>query len=491
MTRVVIIGGGLGGLGTAVRLAGRGCEVTLCEQGTTLGGKMNRMVREGFTFDTGPSLLTLPEVFSETFAAAGEQLEDHVELLRLDPVAEYRYPDGTRLLHSGDLPSWLDTVRALEPRDVEGVLRLLALGGRVQHLSRESFLRRPPTELPDGRVLRALRHLPLRHAWGNYATVVERHLRSPHLRQLFLRYPTYVGSSPWRCPATLLVIPYLENAFGVWYVRGGLYGIVEALAGIARRQGADLRTGASVEHVEQRDGGVRAVLLTDGTRIPADVVVMNGDADDLPALLGTSPGTRLAESERSLSGLVTVAGVSRSLPGLPHHTICFSADYPREFSQLFDEGLFPDDPTVYVNVPSRSDRTLVPGGGEGEALFLMANAPARQDSWDGETLDLARARVWNRLQASGIPDLSSECVVLDSLTPRTMALRYRMPGGAIYGRHSHGWRNAFLRPANRQPTRGLYLVGGSSHPGGGTPTVLLSSRITSGMILRDRQGERG
>jgi phytoene dehydrogenase-like protein len=222
------------------------------------------------------------------------------------------------------------------------------------------------------------------------------------------------------------------------------------------------------------------VRLHDGTSIQADVIVMNGDASMLMRLMKSPTDQGLPPEQRSMSGFLTLAGLPREVPGLHHHTVYFSADYEHEFRQLIDEARFPTDPTVYVNAPSRSDRSLVPG--DGETLFIMANAPARSEPWDEAATVEARSRVFARLRASGFDAIDAELPVLEHWTPRRIEQAYRMPGGAIYGRHSHGWRGAFMRPANRQRTRGLYVVGGSGHPGGGTPTVLLSAKITSELI---------
>jgi phytoene dehydrogenase-like protein len=211
---------------------------------------------------------------------------------------------------------------------------------------------------------------------------------------------------------------------------------------------------------------------------------MNGDAACAQQLLGNAEAPSSPPAERSLSGLVFLFGVRRSLPEIHHHSVFFSADYRHEFKQLFDERRFPDDPTVYVSAPSRSDRSLVPG--EGEALFVMANAPANDsDAWDDAAIRVARKRVMDRLRKRGFPDIQHDIVVESVWTPRRLADQYLMPGGAIYGTHSHGWRKAFLRPPNKDPKlAGLYYVGGSSHPGGGTPTVLQSARIASELIAR-------
>jgi phytoene dehydrogenase-like protein len=185
-----------------------------------------------------------------------------------------------------------------------------------------------------------------------------------------------------------------------------------------------------------------------------------------------------------MSGLMFLFALRRTMPGRPHHSVFFSADYAAEFRQLFDERRFPDDPTVYVNMPSRTDRTMTPG--EGEVMFVMANAPANDaDAWDDAMVDAARRRVLARLRKAGYPEFEPDIVDSAVWTPRRMAERYGMPGGAIYGRVSHGWRGAFLRPPNKdRRVPGLYYVGGSTHPGGGTPTVLMSAAITSDLIRR-------
>jgi len=482
--RAVVIGGGLGGLATAVRLAARGWRVEVFEQGPRLGGKMNTFEREGFRFDTGPSLITMPWVFEELFEAAGSSLSRHVRLTQVSPLADYVYADGTRFTYTTSLPEWLETVKQLEPRDREGFMKFMRLGARLFALSRETFLRRAPLEPPDLRSLGALRQFPLRHAWGSYHSTVAAHFRSPHLRQMFERYPTYVGSSPYRTPATFAVIPYIEYAYGGWHVEGGLYRIVESLIDLARDLGVSLHTSARVSAIEHEGRRARGVTLADGTKLQADVVVMNGDAALTDEMLGGGNGNGLrSQSERSLSGFVMLLGVKRKLEGLAHHTVYFAEDYRREFSQLFDERRFPEDPTVYVCAPSRTDPCVAPEGCE--TLFVMANAPSVESPWDERQTEEAKAGVFGRLSKGGFPDVARETVVSDVWTPGRFARDYVSPGGAIYGTHSHGWRRAFLRPPNRHArVGGLYHVGGSSHPGGGTPTVLLSAKITTELIER-------
>ncbi len=484
--RAVIIGAGLGGLATALRLAVRGWQVDIVERGGQPGGKMNRWQSEGFTFDTGPSLITMPEVFGELFQLAGTDITDHVELRRLDPVARYVYPSGLDFEYGGPLPALQREFDRCFPGEWSGFLDMMALGGRLFELSRQTFFAQAPGEPPSPRMLGALRSVPVKYGWGGYHATVRRFLRHPALIQFFDRFPTYVGSSPYLVPATLLAIPYLEYGHGAWHVSGGLYNLVAALAALLKARGARLHLFAEAQQIHISSRKVTAVELTDGRRLDADVAVFNGDASHLP-LLAKDAGLPAPTGQRSLSGFVLLLGLRRKLAEQHHHTVYFSSNYRREFDELFGangcQPQFPTDPTVYVNAPSRSDHALAPSAGE--TLFVMANAPSLGVRWDDEMTDVARRRVLARLATGGLELAPEDIVVERAWTPAEFEKAYSMPGGAIYGQASHGWRGAFLRPANRERrVGGLYRVGGSSHPGGGTPTVLLSARIVDRLISR-------
>ncbi|MGQ9634526.1 MAG: phytoene desaturase family protein [Bryobacteraceae bacterium] len=479
--RVVVVGAGLGGLATALRLQAGGWQVTVLDNGPTPGGKMNRWTSGGYKFDTGPTLLTMPQLLRQLYEDLGERLEEHLELTALDPHAEYVYPDGVRLRVPARFEDWLRVVRDIEREDAEGIQQLHLLGERIYRLSELTFFRQHPLTPLRPPPREALRCFPLRHVWGNYAKTVERFLRNSRLKQIYLRYPTYVGSSPYRCPATLLVIPYIEHAFGVWYVRGGMYRLAESLASLACERGVEMVLGAEVVRIENDGRRVTGVTLASGERVKADRVVYNGDAARLGLLLGGQeqpPGR-----SRSLSGVVWLTGMRRRLPGLHHHTVLFSSDYQREFEELFDHRRFPTEPTVYVNAPT--EPTLAPP--EGQAVYLMANAPGNGGiEWYERNVAEAKRRILARVRRAGLPDVEAEAEVQEMWEPARMQRRFLAPGGAIYGENSHGWRKAFLRPPNRfRHLRGLYCVGGSFHPGGGVPMVLLSAEMAAGLMQQE------
>ncbi len=473
--KAVVIGGGLGGLAAALRLRARGWDVAVCEANPTLGGKMNRWSRDGLVFDTGPSLITMPHVFRELYEALGERMDDHVSFVRVHPFAEYRFGSGARVVCPAGMDEWRSVVREIEPGDVRGIDRLHEIGRKVYELSARTFFRRSPFSPPSWRELAALRFLPLRGAWGNYARTVEQHVRNPLLRMIYHRYATYVGSSPYCCPATLLVIPYIEQAFGAWHARGGLYSIVESLTRLAAARGVELRTSARVVAIERNRKRATGVLVDDATRIAADAVIMNGDSETVPELLGGKAA--IDPASRSMSGVILLCRRTE-LPLRAHHTVVFSDNYSAEFEQLMGCRAFPNDPTVYISAPRVSEPSASTG------VFVMANAPATAEDWGARELDVAIAAVSRRLRAAGI--VLDRADVLDVWYPGRFAQSYFAPFGSIYGGNSHGWRNAFFRTPNRsRELRGLYFVGGSSHPGGGTPTVLLSARITADLVDRD------
>ncbi|MCS7316393.1 MAG: phytoene desaturase family protein [Bryobacterales bacterium] len=481
--RAVVIGAGLSGLAAALRLRRLGLTVTVCDNGERPGGKMNRWRAADFCLDTGPTLLTMPEVLRRLFHDLGEPLEQHLEIRRLDPHAEYVFPDGSRLAVPASWEEWLKEIASFAPADVQGLRRLHEVGRRIYLVSRETFFRNHPLAASRSPSWSTLRQLPLRYAWGNYARVVARLLRNERLRRVYLRYPTYVGSSPYLTPATLLVIPFLEHHTGVWFVQGGMYRIVESLVGWAGHSGVQLRLGEQVVGIEHERARVRAVRLASGARLQTEVIVYTGDSASLPLLLGEPIRTRPAT--RSLSGLVVLLGFERKVAELHRHTVFFSEDYREEFEDLFSRRRFPRDPTVYVHAPAESE--CAPAGGQ--ALYLMANAPADPAAcWDEQSVREAVDRIFARLERSGLAGLKQRAAVAEVWHPGRMAARFLAPGGAIYGDNSHGWRRAFLRPPNRARwPRGLYCAGGSYHPGGGIPMVLLSAEIVARLVQQDFQ----
>jgi phytoene desaturase len=480
MAEVVVVGGGVGGLAAAIRLRAAGHSVTILERRAEVGGKLAVVERDGFRFDAGPSLLTLPSVFDELFRVAGTSLSDVVSLQRLDPQLRHRWPDGSGF-DTHDSPD--ETAAAIDrfsPGEGEAYRAFEARGARIWDVSRRTFLAGPmtgarsllgrmrsPLDLPTVDPLRTL-DAAARAAFGD-----------PRLVQWAGRYATYSGSSPLRAPATLACIASVEARDGVWYPMGGLGGLRDVLAEVAADSGVGVVTGAEVGTIEVTGGTVRGVRTVTGDRHRADVVVANADAEHVYADLLPEPRAlrRVARAGRSSSGFVVLAGLRGTTPGLAHHTVWFPTDGTAEQEQLA-QGAFADDPTIYTCVSSVTDTTQAPA--DHENWFLLVNAP------HGRAVDRPRYRdlLLDRLATRGV-DVRSRMLFSECLGPADLADRYRSPGGAIYGTASNGRRAAFLRPGNRGSVRGLYLVGGSSHPGGGLPLVVMSARIVADLVRED------
>jgi phytoene desaturase len=482
----VIVGGGLGGLSAAIHLAARGQRVVLCEKNERVGGKLSIVAEEGYTFDTGPSLLTMPWVLRELFAVAGRRLEDELTLVQVEPTCRYRWPDGARFDAFQSLPLLVQEIAQLEPRDVAGFFRFMAYAERIYRAVAGPFLLHPfdgPRDL--------LTPATLRDAWAidPFRTVdqaVRGFFRSPRLRQVFDRYATYNGSSPFRAPATFNLIAFVEFVQGSWYIRGGMYELARALERLACALGVEVRTRSPVTQVIMRNGVAHGVMLETGERLEAAGVVVN--ADPLYAYERLIPGgqpvaARLARLEPSCSGFVLLLGVDRVYTDLAHHNIFFSANYRREFAAIFDKRVLAPDPTVYICATSVSDPSHAPPGYMN--LFALVNAPALGPrlNWSLEAAGY-RDLVVRKLERMGLAELQRHIVYERIITPADLQSRYNAPDGAIYGPASNRPWTAFLRPPLRaREARGLFFVGGGTHPGGGIPLVLLSGRAVAERVL--------
>ena len=489
MSRVVVVGAGLGGLSVAARLAALGHGVELVEQSGEVGGKLGWYSRDGFSFDTGPSLLTLPAVQRDLFLKTGDPLESVLDVVPLDPVARYRFADGTELdLPGGGLPRVVDALdEALGAGTGEQWAAFLRRASDIWDVAREPFLESP---LEGSRTLlrlaRSTSDVRTVAPWSSLRSLGRRYLRDERLRVLLDRYATYSGSHPAKAPAALATVPFVEQAFGAWYVRGGLHRLALAVADRARERGVRLRTGTAVDAVLTEGGRASGVRLADGGVLRADVVVSAVDAAQLYGRLLPRPRSRPSPRRRSSSGFVLLLALDGRTPGLRHHTVLFPDDYAAEFADLA-AGRPVADPTVYVSAPD--DPALRPHE-DCEAWFVLVNAPVHDpggrapggtDWRDAGLVERYTGTVLDALAARGL-DVRARLRFAQVRTPADLEALTGSDGGAIYGTSSDGARSAFLRPANRSPVPGLFLVGGSAHPGGGLPLVGLSARIVADLV---------
>ncbi|MFU8849891.1 phytoene desaturase family protein [Micromonospora sp. SL1-18] len=487
MARIVVIGAGVGGLAAAARLAVTGHEVTVFERADTVGGKLGRYVHDtpegAYHFDTGPSLITLPQVLHDLFEATGAKLDEYLDLVPLDPIVRHVFPGGPSLDSCADPAEFAARIgAAFGDRATADWQRLWRRATRVWDASHRDILRRP---IDSPRDLAAL-------AWrlGDLAAIGpgrtlrglgRRHLSDPRLRMLLDRYATYAGADPRRAPAALVAVPYAELTYGGWYLRGGLATLADALLSRCLDLGVVVRTGTAVTRIDAAGGRVHGVRLAGALApVPADVVVANVDALTLYRDLLPTPRRLAGLTDRSLAGFVLLLGV-RGGSGLAHHTVFFPDDYDAEFDAVFGapgRGMRARpavDPAVFVTVPA--DPAVHPDGHE--AWFVLVNAArhgtaAGAVDWRRPGLAEAYAdRILDVLAERGA-DVRDRLVFREIRTPADLDAATGAPGGAIYGT-----AGGLLRPANRGPAAGLWLVGGSSHPGGGLPMVTLSAEIVA------------
>ena len=487
--RIIVIGAGIGGLSAAIHLAVAGCEVVVLEQNLTVGGKMGRIEEGGFTWDTGPSVITMRHVFEELFATAGRRLEEYLTLLPVDPLTRYFYPDGVVLDATRDLSAMAAQIEAIEPRDVEGYLAFLAYAAKLHRITGPVFIYDQP---PDLKTLARVSPLQLLEVdpWLTMDQTIRRHVRSSHLRQLLGRFATYVGASPYLAPATLSVIAHVELTGGVWYPQGGIYEIAQALSRLAGELGVEIRTDNTVQQVMVQHDRASGVRLVNGEVIEADAVIANVDVTTvyqhlLPPEIAT-PSRRQARRRMatSCSGYVMLLGVEGEHPSLAHHNIFFSRDYQREFREIFDAGLPPSAPTVYVAITSKRDPVHAPAGSEN--WFVLVNAPTIGPGFDWQHQEAAyRELVLATLAEHGV-DVRNRIRCEVRLTPIDIGRLTGAWQGALYGVSSNQALNALRRPHNRCPHLGrLYFVGGATHPGGGVPMVTLSGKVAAEMAVAD------
>ncbi|GAA4827563.1 phytoene desaturase family protein [Actinomycetospora corticicola] len=498
MSSVVVVGAGLGGLATAARLAAAGHDVEVYERADVVGGKLGLVERDGFTFDTGPSLLTLPGLLEDLFTTTGGPAGPAgLAVEPVDPACDYTFADGTRLTLPHDpaaVPAAFDA--AFGAGAGAAWSRLHARSRHLWELVGEQVLRRPLTLPALLRMSASPSGLRAVAPWRTIRGLARRAFADPRMRTWLERYATYSGSDPRRTPAVLSVTSFVEQEFGAWYVPGGLRRIVDTLAERCRTLGVAVHLSSPVQEVLVESGRVVGVRVA-GQERRADAVVCNADAAVLHEQLlarGTASRARrrLRRIPPSSAGFVLLLGLSgREAPAA--HRVFFPADYAAEFDAVFGRRPRPvEDPTVYVHAPD--DPALRPDD-DSEGWFVLVNAPvhdpARGVDWDAPGLREAYAdRILDVLAARGV-DVRPRLRFVEVLTPADLERRTGSPGGAIYGTASHGPRAALKRPSNAGPLPGLHLVGGSAHPGGGIPLVLMSAEIVAGLIGPATAGPAG
>jgi phytoene desaturase len=490
MRTIAVIGSGFGGLAEAIRLQARGYRVTIFEKREKVGGRAYQLVRKGYTFDMGPSLVTAPFIIERVFAAAGKRMEEYVDIIPLDPFYRIYFHDGTCMDYSGDPVKMKAEMAKFDPddalqydrffADIKGVYDAVitdGLGGKP-FLTWRSFLDFVPRALSLG----ALRPV------YSYAS---RYFTNEKNRFAFSFHPLFIGGSPFRAPSIYIMIPYLEREAGVWFAKGGMYSLVQAFEKVFRELGGEIRTRAGVEEIVVENGTATGVKVG-GTTFPADAVVSNGDVPWVYKNL-IAERHRKKWSDRAIDRLhiamscfLLYIGTRRQFPQLKHHTLILSKRYRDLIEDIFDRKILAEDFSMYLHVPTRSDPSMAPPGSE--SMYLLVPVPHLGGNVDWT---VAAAPFRERLLAFleedfGMKGLRESIEVLETFTPLDFASQLNAHLGNAFSIEPRLTQSAVFRPHNRsEDIRRLYFVGAGTHPGGGVPGVLLSAEATEACVIED------
>jgi len=495
--RVVVIGSGLGGLAAACTLAARGYAVTLCEKNPWVGGKAAVIDEQGFRFDMGPTILTIPRVLKRIWQEAGRDLASALDLVPLDPQWRSFFVDGTTLDLQANVREMQATLDAFAPGSGAGYARFMDLSHRLHRLSDEFFFWRSVGGMRDMINVRQslsvgfLKELIGMRPGHSVAGTVRSFVPDERAAQMLDHYTQYVGSCPEQSPAVLCGIAHMQSNDGVWYPRGGTGAVPRALANLAVDLGVEIRTKTPIRRIIIENGRARGVETAGGETIRAGAVVSNSDSVRTHRELLEGPTRQRFLGRRryepACSGVVLYLGLDKRYEQLIHHNFVFSRDPHEEFEAIYRRGEPAPDPTCYVCAPAVTEpEVAIPGG---EALYVLVHTPYLRPHHDwSKMLPGYRDTIVRKLvETAGMKDLERHIVFERALTPQDINDRYHVLDGAIYGLASHGKYLGAFKPANRSPdVEGLYMAGGSAHPGPGMPMVMMSGWIAADCVDQDR-----
>ncbi len=486
----IVIGGGFGGLATAIRLQAAGHAVTIVEAREHLGGRAYQLKDDGFTFDMGPTLITAPHLLEELWATAGRNLKDDVTLLPLSPFYRIYFHDGRYFDYWGTTAEDEAEIAKFEPCDVAGYRAFLA---DTQHIYERAFadLANQPF-LTLGELLRVAPELVRVGAQRSVYSYVSRYFRNPQLRMVFSFHPLFIGGNPFRASAIYSIVPYLERLGGVHFTPGGMYTLVEAMERLFRSLGGEVRCGTPVEQILLKDRHATGVRLENSTEIHANAVIANSDVAStalnlLPAAYRPTLFTKpIKRYHYSMSCFLLYLGVNRQYKQLRHHTIFMPENYRELIGDIFDGQGLPEDMALYLHAPTRTDPSMAPAGCD--SLYVLAPVPnlAHGVDWAHEATAFRHKIVAFLEHECGLEGLAASIVTEHTFTPLDFASELRSHLGAAFSIEPTLFQSAYFRPHNRSSQiDDLYFVGAGAHPGAGIPGVLLSAAITSRLAIED------
>lgn len=487
--KIIVIGSGFGGLAAAIRLQAEGMQVTLLEKNAKVGGHAYQLVKDGYTFDMGPSIITAPDLIQRLFESAGAQMEDYLDLVKLDPFYRIYFHDGSSLDYTDDGEQMKRQMAQFSKKDANNYDRFIAHTRHLYAAVITDGLGATAFDLSTmlGFLPRALRLQALIPAYD----FVKKYFDDPRHRFTFSFHPLFIGGNPFRAPAVYLMIPYLEKTGGVWFCKGGMYSLVRALEDVFKRIGGIVETEAEVERIVVENRHAKGVLVKEQF-YEADGVISNADLAHTYGELIQSEHRRkwsdkkLRNTQYSMSAFLLYLGVRKKYPQLKHHTLILSERYKGLIDDIFDNKVLPDDFSMYLHIPSQTDPTMAPEGCE--SMYILIPVPNLESGINWEKTKKAYAdKVLTFLENDfGLTDLKRSIEVLETFTPSDFKKQRNNHLGSAWGVEPKLTQTAYFRPNNRsEDIKNLYFVGANTHPGAGVPGVLLTAETTTKLVVKD------
>jgi phytoene desaturase len=490
MKKIIVIGSGFGGLAIAIRLQSRGFDVTIMEKNEQIGGHASQLIKDGYTFDMGPSLITAPDIIEGVFRSAGREMNQYLKLRKLDPYYRIYFHDKSFIDYNGDTEKMKLQMAKFEPDDAKNYDRFMEACRGIYDAVITDGLGSQPFMSWKTMFCFIPKAIKLNALFPSYS-FVKRYFKHPKHRFTFSFHPLFIGANPFRSPSIYLMIPYLEKTGGVWFTDGGMYSLVKAFETVFTELGGTIKTNHEIQEIKVENGKITGVV-TDEKFFKADGVVSNADISHTYKHLIQSHyrkkwnDKKIDKAKYSMSAFLLYLGVKKQYPQLLHHTLILSERYKQLISDIFDKKILPDDFSMYLHAPTRTDPMMAPEGAESMYVLIPVSNLAGDIDWS-KTKKAFTKKVLEFLEKDfGLTNLQENIEVLEIFTPEDFAQNRNSFLGTPWGLEPQLTQTAVFRPHNRsEDVKGLYFVGAGTHPGAGLPGVLLTAEVTEKVVVED------